>query len=73
MSEMVNIKINNVDVEVEKGTMLLDAIKKAGFNVPTLCYHEDLKPNGTCGICVVEVKGAPTLKRSCCTPVDRDG
>ncbi|HHD82750.1 MAG TPA: 2Fe-2S iron-sulfur cluster binding domain-containing protein [Bacteroidetes bacterium] len=73
MSEMVKIKINNVDVEVEKGTMLLDAIKKAGFSVPTLCYHEDLKPNGTCGICVVEVKGAPTLKRSCCTPVDRDG
>ncbi len=73
MSEMVKIKINNVDVEVEKGTMLLDAIKKAGFSVPTLCYHEDLKPNGTCGICVVEVKGSPTLKRSCCTPVDRDG
>lgn len=73
MSEMVKIKINNVEVEVEKGTMLLDAIKKAGFSVPTLCYHEDLKPNGTCGICVVEVKGSPTLKRSCCTPVDRDG
>ncbi|MCK4544116.1 [FeFe] hydrogenase, group A [candidate division WOR-3 bacterium] len=73
MSNMVKIKINNIEVEVEKGTMLLDAIKAAGFNVPTLCYHEDLEPTGGCGVCVVEMKGAPTLKRACCTPIDSDG
>jgi len=73
MNNMVKIKINNIEVEVEKGTMLLDAIKVAGFDVPTLCYHEDLEPTGGCGVCVVEMKGAPTLKRACCTPIDGDG
>jgi NADH-quinone oxidoreductase subunit G/NADP-reducing hydrogenase subunit HndD len=70
---MIKIKINNIEIEVEKGIMLLDAIKKTGYDVPTLCYYEDLEPSGACGICVVEVKGEPTLKRACCTPVDRDG
>ena len=66
---MTNVTINNVPIEVPEGTSILWAAKKANFNIPTLCQHPDLKPEGQCGICVVEVEGIPGLKRACMTPV----
>jgi NADH-quinone oxidoreductase subunit G len=69
---MINATINKVEVEVPEGTTILDAAKKAGFTIPTLCRHPDLKPEGSCGICVVEVDGFPTLKRACMTTLERN-
>jgi len=66
---MIRVSINNIEVEVKEGTTILEAAKKAGFTIPTLCHHPDLKPKGSCGICVVEVEGMPTLKRACMTEV----
>lgn len=66
---MVKAKINSVDIKVEEGTTILQAARKAGFIIPTLCNHPDLVPGGQCGICVVEIKGIPGLKRSCMTPL----
>jgi len=66
---MIKAIVNNIEVEVKEGTTILDAAKKAGFTIPTLCYHPDLKPKGSCGICVVEVEGMPALKRACMTEV----
>jgi NADH-quinone oxidoreductase subunit G len=37
----VHVKINGVPVEVEEGTSVLNAAKKAGAKIPTLCYHPD--------------------------------
>nr|WP_245984607.1 2Fe-2S iron-sulfur cluster-binding protein [Biomaibacter acetigenes] len=65
---MLNLKINGVDVQVEEGSTILDAAKKAGIYIPTLCHREDLKAMGVCRLCVVEVKGAKTLQASCVTP-----
>jgi len=64
---MIKATINNIEVEVKEGTTILEAAKKAGFKIPTLCYHPDLKPKGSCGICVVEVEGFPSMKRACMT------
>ncbi len=69
MAKEINVTIDGIQVTVPEGTTILDAAKKANINIPTLCYHEDLEATGSCGICVVEIEGAPTLKRSCCTPV----
>lgn len=66
---MIKAKINNVDVEVPEGTNILWAARKAGFNIPTLCNHPDLAPEGQCGICIVEIEGIPGFKRSCMTPL----
>jgi len=65
----VKLTINNVDVEVPAGTKIIDAAKKAGFSIPTLCYHEDLKPTSACGVCVVDIEGVSAPKRACSTPV----
>ena len=68
----VEVIINEKKVEVEEGTKLISAIEKAGFSVPTLCYHKALSPYGACRLCVVEVKvpgRPPTLQASCSYPV----
>jgi NADH-quinone oxidoreductase subunit G len=66
---MIKATINNVPVEVPDGTTILWAARKANFTIPTLCNHPDLKPQGQCGICVVEIEGIPGLKRACMTPI----
>lgn len=63
--KQVTLKINNVSVTVDAGTRILDAAKKAGFNIPTLCYLKDVCNEGSCRVCVVEVKGARSLVASC--------
>jgi len=65
---MISLHINNIKVEVEEDTTILNAANKAGVKIPTLCYVEDKTPRGACRVCVVEVEGAKTLVASCCTP-----
>jgi len=72
MSDMVKLYIDGETVEVPPGTMILDAAKKLDIHIPTLCYHEDLPPTASCGVCVVEIEGSPVPKRACCTPVAPD-
>lgn len=65
----MEININNRPVHVAEGATVLEACRSAGINVPSLCYLKDVSQNASCGVCVVEVKGAKSLLRSCITPV----
>ncbi len=69
---MVKIKINGKQYEFEEGKTILDACTEAGIHIPTLCFLKGISETGSCGICVVEVKGAKNLVRSCVTKI-RDG
>ena len=64
-TKMINIKINGNDFQAPDGITILDACKRTGIEIPTLCYLEDVSRNSSCGVCVVEVKGARSLVRSC--------
>jgi NADH-quinone oxidoreductase subunit G len=64
---MPTLKINDIEVTVEPGTLLLDACAQAGFPVPSYCYHPTLSPVATCRMCLVEIKGQPKLATSCTT------
>lgn len=66
---MIKVAINGINIEAEEGTTILEAAKKIGIAIPTLCKHPDLDPTAACGICVVRIKGAPRLIRSCCTEI----
>ncbi|MGE4585735.1 MAG: NADH-dependent [FeFe] hydrogenase, group A6 [Mangrovibacterium sp.] len=70
MSSPVNITINGIPVEVEKGKTILEAAGQAGVIIPTLCYHKDLCIAGNCRVCVVEVTGQKRLSASCATPCE---
>jgi len=69
---MPAITIDNTIVKVPAGTNIVQAAEQAGIDIPTLCYHEDLKPRGSCGMCIVEIKGQKDYKRACITEV-QDG
>ena len=64
-TKMINIKINGNEYQAPDGMTILDACKRTGIEIPTLCYLEDVSRNSSCGVCVVEVKGARSLVRSC--------
>jgi len=69
---MIRLSINNVPVEVPEGTTILDAAKKCGIRIPTLCYVEGLQAIGACRVCVVEIESFRNLAASCSMPV-REG
>lgn len=54
----VNVKINGIPVTVPAGTTILDAARKVGIDIPTLCYLRDVNEIGACRICLVEATGA---------------
>jgi len=64
---MPTLKINDQTLSVEPGTLLIDACKRAGIEIPHYCYHPALSPVATCRMCLVEIKGQPKLATSCTT------
>lgn len=72
MSNMINVTINDMQLQVPEGTTILHAAKMINVHIPTLCHHEDLCVAGNCRICVVEVERESNLVASCATPV-REG
>jgi len=66
---LVNVTVNGKRLEVPDEKTVLDTVRKAGFNVPTLCTLEGLINTGVCRMCVVEVERARVLIPSCSTPV----
>jgi iron-only hydrogenase group A len=71
-TKTVTVRINGSEYSVPSGATILDACKRAGISVPTLCYMQDVAKNASCGVCVVEVKGVKSLVRSC-TACVREG
>jgi iron-only hydrogenase group A len=65
---MPSIEVNNRQVEMQPGEMLLQTIRRAGVRVPTLCAMPGMDPSGACRICVVEVENYRGLVPSCCVP-----
>ena len=67
---MVTLTIDKQQIMVPEGTTILQAAKKAGIAIPTLCYWKDINEVGACRVCVVEVKGIDKLVSSCNTRVE---
>lgn len=55
MSESVTLTINGQAVEVQKRATILQAATQAGIWIPILCHNEELRPYGSCRMCVVEL------------------
>ncbi|WP_223226014.1 MULTISPECIES: NADH-dependent [FeFe] hydrogenase, group A6 [Sporomusa] len=68
-NKIVNITIDGIPVSCPETTLILDAAKMVGIDIPVLCYHPDLKVRATCRLCVVELKGQKKLKTACSNEV----
>ena len=68
--EMISIKIEGYPYLVEKGITILEAAKRCGYEIPSLCdFNHGECSQGSCRVCLVEVKGARSLVASCVYPV----
>ena len=64
---MINFTINDKKLQVEEGKTILEVALAEGIKIPTLCYHKELTPYGSCRLCLVEVVGGgrPGLEAAC--------
>ena len=54
-TNMVNLTINGVDLQVPHGELIVEAVKRIGLEIPVFCYHPRMDPVGMCRMCLVEV------------------
>lgn len=72
--EEVGIYLNGLFTKVPAGKTILEACRLQDIDIPTLCYHPDLKPEGHCRLCLVEIGEPPAtrLVNSCTYPVSQN-
>ena len=66
---MLHIQIDGKEIEVEKGTSIIEAAHELGTYIPHFCYHKKLSIAANCRMCLVEVEKAPKPLPACATPV----
>ena len=63
--ESIKVTINGREIIAEKGQTILQIAENNGIEIPTLCYIDEVKAYGACGLCVVEAENTPKLLRAC--------
>ena len=72
-TEVVRVTVDGKDVQVPKGTGLVESALASGIEIPVFCYEPRLgAPIGACRMCLVEVEGMPKLQAGC-TLTAQDG
>ena len=69
-TETVRIEIDGLPATVKAGTSILRAARESGVEIPKLCSSDNLKPFGSCRLCLVEIEGRKGYPASCTTPVE---
>ena len=69
MADPVKLTIDGRQVEAPAGTLVIDAAKLNGIEVPAFCYYEGLTLQAACRMCLVEVEKMPKLQTACTLPV----
>ncbi|MCG8377847.1 MAG: 2Fe-2S iron-sulfur cluster-binding protein, partial [Proteobacteria bacterium] len=73
VEKLVSLTIDNHPVSVPSGTLVVDAAKMAGIDIPVFCYHPKMEPVGMCRMCLVEI-GRPAIDRATGEPIlEADG
>jgi NADH-quinone oxidoreductase subunit G len=65
---MIKLIVDDIEVEVESGSTVLQACEAAGKEIPRFCYHERLSIAGNCRMCLVEIEKSPKPIASCAMP-----
>jgi len=66
--KMVTLQIDDQTVTVPDGTLVVNAAKQAGIDIPVFCYHPKMEPVGMCRMCLVDI-GRPVIDRATNQPV----
>ena len=65
----VNITVDGKKIAAPAGTLLIEACKSAGIEVPSFCYYPGLSLQGACRMCLVEIAKMPKLQTACTTVI----
>ncbi len=80
-SEWVTITVNDIELKVPKGELIVESVKRLGLEIPIFCYHPRMKPVGMCRMCLVEVgfkqpdgsvRKMPKPQAGCTLPADNN-
>src|SRR5256886_674938 len=63
--KLIKLKINEREVQVPQGTLVIEATRRMGTEVPSFCYYPGLSLQAACRMCLVEVEKAPKLQTAC--------
>src|SRR3982750_1275257 len=69
MADLVKLTIDGQEVQAAPGTLVIDAAKKVGIEIPAFCYYEGLSLQAACRMCLVEVEKMPKMMTACTLPV----
>jgi len=69
MADLLNLTIDGRPIQAPAGTLLIEAARKNGIEVPAFCYVEGLALQAACRMCLVEVEKMPKLQTACTLPV----
>jgi NADH-quinone oxidoreductase subunit G len=67
--KLVNITVDGKKVSAPAGTLLIEACKSVGIEVPSFCYYPNLSLQGACRMCLVRVEKMPKLQTACTTGI----
>src|SRR5271155_1437092 len=65
----INLTIDGKAVKAAPGTMIINAAKQVGIEIPSFCYYDGLPSVAACRMCLVEVEKTPKLQVACTLPV----
>ena len=65
----VNLTVDGKKVTAPPGTLLIEACKSAGIEVPSFCYYPNLSLQGACRMCIVKIEKMPKLQTACTTVI----
>ena len=65
----VTLTVDGKKVTAPAGTLLIEACKTVGIEVPSFCYYPNLSLQGACRMCLVKVEKMPKLQTACTTVV----
>jgi NADH-quinone oxidoreductase subunit G len=67
--KLVNITVDGKKVTAPAGTLLIEACKTVGIEVPSFCYYPNLSLQGACRMCLVKIEKMPKLQTACTTVI----
>jgi len=63
--KLIKLKVNDREIQVPPGTLVIEATRRLGTEVPSFCYYPGLSLQAACRMCLVEVEKAPKLQTAC--------
>src|SRR6202030_4550587 len=63
--KLITLKINDQDVRESPGTLVIEATRRIGTEVPSFCYYPGLSLQAACRMCLVEIEKLPKLQTAC--------